>query len=101
MRAEKEIDYIKTQFLSIYFPQKLFLFGSQANEKASITSDIDICVVMNTQDKRMLLTDMYMSIQSDKPFDLLLYTPDEWERCLEDKTSFAYKINKEGVRLYG
>ena len=96
----QEISNIANQFINIYNPQKLLLFGSQAKNTAGKNSDIDLCVVIDATDKRSLLTDMYLNIESSIPFDLLLYTPDEWSRCLSDRTSFAYKINKEGVALH-
>ncbi|MDR1663674.1 MAG: nucleotidyltransferase domain-containing protein [Clostridiales bacterium] len=101
MRATIDIENITKQLIGMYLPKRLLLFGSQAQGSAEINSDIDLCVVMNTNDKRTLLTEMYMRIEADRPFDLLLYTPDEWESCLLDKTSFAYKINREGMLLYG
>ena len=96
-----EIDNIAKQFVEIYNPYKLILFGSQAKNKSTSKSDIDLCVITQTADKRTSLTDMYLNIECDKPFDLLLYTPDEWERNVSDHTSFAYRINKEGVVLHG
>jgi len=41
---------------------------------ATKKSDIDLCVIKDTENKRELLTDMYLNIQSSKPFDFLLYT---------------------------
>jgi predicted nucleotidyltransferase len=101
MRADSSIEYIRNQLIDAYRPQRLLLFGSQARNAAVSSSDIDLCVVMEVKDKRAILSEMYIDIKSDMPFDLLLYTPDEWEHCIQDKTSFAYKINKDGVLLYG
>lgn len=92
---------IIAQIKNLYFPEKVFLFGSQAKGTATKSSDIDLCVVMNTDNKRKLLADMYFNIDSDLPIDFLLYTPNEWANCVEDSASFAYKIVKEGVLLYG
>ena len=99
--ANAELQKITRQFIERYKPHKLFLFGSQARSSATYNSDIDLCVIVEATDKRMLLTDMYLNIESDVPFDLLLYSPEEWEQCVLDHTSFAYQINMEGVLLYG
>jgi len=101
LKTSPEIDNITRQFVEIYNPHKLILFGSQAKNKSTAKSDIDLCVVAKIADKRTALTDMYLNIECDRPFDLLLYTPDEWERNVTDHTSFAYQINKEGVVLHG
>lgn len=101
MNIDMEIKKITSQIINIYNPQKLIMFGSQAKNTANNESDIDLCLVIKTSDKRNLLTDMYLNIDCDKPFDLLLYTPDEWKECVLDHMSFAYVINKEGIVLYG
>ena len=92
---------ITDQIYKSYSPTYIYLFGSQAKGTATDKSDIDLCIVVDTNNKRNLITDMYCSIDSDKPFDLVLYTPDEWQQCVSDTTSFAYKIANEGVKLYG
>lgn len=99
--AQNEIDLIKEQIVSHYAPSKIVLFGSQAKGTATNKSDIDLCIVKDTENKRDLLTEMYLNIDSNKPFDLLLYTEDEWIQCINDTTSFAFLINKKGTVIYG
>jgi len=97
----KEINLIKEQIVSHYSPSKIIVFGSQAKGTATKKSDIDLCIVKDTDNKRELLTDIYLNIESSKPFDLLLYTEAEWNQCVNDTTSFAYLINKKGTIIYG
>lgn len=104
MQPTKEIQNITQQLISLYSPQKLLLFGSQAKRTSKVNSDIDLCAVMpipKTMSRRRLLADMYYQIQSEKPIDIILYTPEQWAENIQDKTSFAHKINIEGVVLYG
>ena len=101
MVASQTIQSIKEQIVARYNPNKIVLFGSQAKGTATKKSDIDLCVVTDTNDKRSLITDMYLSIESDRPFDLVLYSEVEWQECISDTTSFAYLINKTGVAIYG
>ena len=82
-------------------PNKILLFGSYARGASENGSDIDLCIVAETKDKRNTLTDMYYDLTSDLPIDIILYTPEEWMNCLQDPCSFASQINKEGVLLYG
>lgn len=100
-RVQDEINSIKEQIIEGYFPSKIILFGSQAMGTAKAQSDIDLCVVSNTDDKRRLLTDMYVKIDCNRPLDLILYTETEWEECVKDQTSFAYLINTKGKCIYG
>ena len=99
--VQNEINSIKEQIVSHYAPSKIVLFGSQAKGTATKKSDIDLCIIKDTDNKRDLLTEMYLNIESNKPFDLLLYTEDEWNQCVNDTTSFAYLINRKGTVIYG
>lgn len=92
---------IITETLMPYKPKKIILFGSQARGTATDKSDVDICVVMETDKKHALIAELYCALDLEAPVDIILYTPGEWEACLADNTSFAYKIDKEGVTLYG
>jgi len=92
-------DSIITQMLANFNPEKVVLFGSQAKGTATEKSDVDICVVMDTNNKRKTICDLYCDIDFDMPIDFLLYTPDEWKACIADETSFAYLINKEGIDI--
>lgn len=99
--SNAEIKSVVESIASLYAPTKIVLFGSQAKGSANDKSDIDLCIIKDTNNKRSLLTDMYLNIDCNKPFDLVLYTPSEWERCVADSTSFAYLINEKGKVLYG
>jgi len=96
-----EVDFIRNQIISSYTPSKIILFGSHAKGTAVPKSDIDLCIIKDTVDKRKLLMDMYLNIESSKPFDLILYTNAEWNECVKDVTSFAYLINQKGIVVYG
>ncbi|WP_243155974.1 nucleotidyltransferase domain-containing protein [Clostridium sp. C2-6-12] len=97
----KEIDYIKKQVIEKYNPKEIILFGSLAKGTFRENSDIDICIIMDVANKRDLLTNMYIEIESNIPFDLVLYTSQEWDNCVNDKSSFAYSIINTGVKIYG
>ena len=96
-----DIDNIRDQLIMHFQPEHVLLFGSHAKGTAHENSDIDLCVVADTENKRRTLAEMYFTIEATAPVDFILYTPDEWRECLGDTGSFAYKINTEGVRLYG
>jgi len=95
-----EIDSITKQIIFGYDPLKIIIFGSQVKGTATKKSDIDICIVKDTNYKRGLLADMYLNINNSRPYDLLLYTEAEWNYCVNDCTSFAYLINKKGIVVY-
>jgi uncharacterized protein len=42
-----------------------------------------------------------LNLESEIPFDIVVYTPEAWKDNVNDKTSFAYLISEKGVVLYG
>ena len=56
-------------------------------------SDIDLCIIKDTDDKRKLLAEIYVDITADVPFDLVLYTVEKWNKCVNDENSFAYLLH--------
>ena len=70
----EELREIQEQIVKLCAPEKILLFGSRAKGTATARSDIDLCVIASTTNKRALLTDLYCDTQSDTPIDFLLYT---------------------------
>lgn len=95
------LESIIKQIETGFHPNKIFLFGSYAKGVQHKDSDVDLCVVMETDNKRETLSDMYYDIKANLPIDFILYTPSEWDECVKDPYSLASHINKEGVILYG
>lgn len=79
---------------------KVILFGSLVDGRIGSTSDIDLIIVDNT-DKRFLdrLGDIYSAIQPRVATDLLVYTPDEIERLVEE-SSFVREAVLRGRVVY-
>lgn len=97
----KELESIKKQIVENYEPKEIILFGSLAKGIFKADSDIDLCIIKDTNDKRKLLADIYTNVNICIPFDIVLYTVEEWNKCINDKSSFAYIINNTGVKIYG
>lgn len=95
------VNKITEEIINKFNPTKIILFGSIANGTYKSDSDIDLCIIKDTQNKRNLTANIYTEIDCEMPFDILVYTNEEWERNINDLSSFAYKINTSGVILYG
>ncbi|WES36636.1 hypothetical protein P0092_16245 [Ruminiclostridium papyrosolvens DSM 2782] len=62
---------------------------------------MDICVILETQDKRQTLREMLVNIEYGVDLDIVIYTPSEWSRYKDDKANFANIIKRTGVSLVG
>lgn len=96
-----EITKVKEQIILKYNPSKIILFGSCASGCANLKSDIDLCIIMDYEDKQETLMEMLMNIEYDRDVDFILYKPEEWEKYRCDEGSFAGLINKKGILIYG
>ena len=101
MTHYEQIEKLKRQIIKNYSPSKIILFGSCAKGMYTKKSDIDLCIVKDTNDIRKLRTDMQLNLEYDIPLDIIIYTTKTWEKYSQDPSSFAYLINKKGVVLYG
>ncbi|MCX7781914.1 MAG: nucleotidyltransferase domain-containing protein [Negativicutes bacterium] len=90
----QEIEDIKEQLVSKFNPQEVILFGSRAKGRVTRRSDIDICVVFDTDNKRQAVRDILLEIDCKTDLDVVVYTPDEWRRYKDDMATFAGVINK-------
>jgi len=79
----------------------VILFGSRAKGTEREQSDIDLCVIAQTPSKRRFAALLSAEIECELPIDIIVYTPSEWNECIQDETSFATKILREGRVLYG
>jgi predicted nucleotidyltransferase len=72
------LDRILNQLTSMPEVEKVILFGSYAAGRRDLFTDLDLLVVMDTeQDFLQRTTELYRLIQTDVDVDLLVYTPEE------------------------
>ena len=80
-------------------PQKIILFNQKQGVGGRLLS-FKLCIVVETDDKSEIERKIYLGIESEIPFDVVLYTPLEWEELVNTPHSFAGIINGTGVVVY-
>lgn len=93
-----ENEKVKNQILIKYDPEDIILFGSCVKGSIKRGSDIDIYVILETEDKRKTLREMLVEIEYDIDLDIVIYTPSEWSKYKDDKATFVNIINRTGFR---
>ncbi len=96
----QEYEKILEELRAIVNPEKMILYGTKKDVATGTVNDIDVCLVVNTGDKTSLERDLYLSIDSDVSFDLIIYTPEEWDILIADSQSFAHRILEKGTVVY-
>ncbi len=88
------------QILNFCSPLKILLFSKKYNLNDELTS-FKLCVIVpNDTDTATLETTLYLELDCENPFDVLLYKQSEWDANSSDEVSFAGKISRSGVVLY-
>jgi len=98
MIIPEQINQITQKIKEFYKPELLILFGSYANGNPSGDSDLDFCLVKETNlpfhkrgvELRQLLSEFCV------PFDFIIYTPQEFEKHKKEEMSFLNAVLKEG-----
>lgn len=94
------IDAVCHRIVVLFAPKKVLLF-SRKRDLDGATTSFKLCIIADTEDKTQIQKEIYLNVDCDVPFDVVLYTPDEWEELSADDATFAYRITKTGCVIYG
>lgn len=100
---EELIQEIKNRIVSAVHPEKIILFGSYAYGTPTKDSDLDLLVILPTEEPmhsrvtriRKLVRDINI------PKDIIVYTPQEVEKWKDASAAFITSIIKKGKVIYG
>ncbi len=79
--------------------EKVFLFGSQANNKGNDNSDIDIAIVLKSYSKDRFSTRLEL-MKYCRQFDEVIEPHPFLSAEFNDEDPFSAKIVKEGIEIY-
>ncbi len=80
--------------------QAVYLFSRKVNLEGE-TSSFKLCVISAGESKEGVERRIYLGVDCDLPFDVVVYTAVEWERHLQNPHSFAAQVLLKGQKLYG
>ena len=95
------IKEIAHQIVEYSHPQKIILFGSYAYGTATVDSDVDLLVMMDTKEKPLhAAARIAAAVDHPFPLDIIVFTPSNWEASLKRKGIFATEVMAKGIVLY-
>lgn len=81
-------------------PSEIYMYSSKHNFKGELTS-FKLCLVVSDEfDKIKLEADIYMDLECEIPFDILIYHDSEFDELYHQTGSFANKVYEGGELLY-
>jgi predicted nucleotidyltransferase len=96
---EKELERVLPLLISLGV-KKIILFGSLSADRVHRSSDIDLLIVKESNQRFLdRLDELYRTIRPYYGIDFFVYTPEEFEE-MREQSSFLKKALKEGRVLY-
>jgi len=97
----EDIQKVVRQIVERFQPQKVILFGSYAHGMQTEESDVDLLVVMDTDEKPLhAAASISAAIDHPFPLDILVFRPSELKASFERKGVFATEVTRKGIILY-
>lgn len=102
MNIEIYIKEAVDKIIKEFNPEKIILFGSYAYGKPTIDSDIDLMIIMDTDEKPHKRTVTIRKALKDIgiPKDIVVKTPEEFERFKDIVGTVIYPAAHKGRLLY-
>lgn len=98
----RAIQSVVKKITARFDPERVILFGSYAYGKPHAYSDVDLLVVMKTQERPRAKQIEIVRALSPHPFgmDILVRTPEQLEQRIRLGDTFMQEITQKGKVLY-
>lgn len=98
---DPDIETIVNQIVERFSPQKILLFGSWAYGEPTFESDVDLLVVMETEESSLhTAARISETIGHPVPLDIIVRSPEEFASQLAERSQFECRIHRDGISLY-
>jgi predicted nucleotidyltransferase len=99
---ETQLQELLQRLIERVQPEMVVLFGSHADGAATPGSDVDLLVILESDLRRDRRQEAISQALRPRrvPVDILAYTPEEVQQCLESPHSFVRHILTTGKVLY-
>lgn len=87
------------QVIAAAKPEAVFLYNCKYDWDGELTA-FKFCVICDYNNKRRLLAEIF-DVDCEIPFDVLLYTKEQFNEFKNDPSAFAHRIFTKGTMLYG
>ncbi len=99
---EKVLDEVKRRIVPKFHPQRIILFGSYAEGRPGPDSDLDLLIVMEVEGSTRQKANEIDMLLADRsvPMDVIVLTPEQYERQKNISGSIARQVEREGKVIY-
>lgn len=102
IEIEKVLDEVKRRIVPKFNPQRIILFGSYAEGRPGPDSDLDLLIVMEVEGSIRQKANEIDMLLADRsvPMDVIVLTPEQYERQKNIAGSIARQVEREGKVIY-
>jgi len=98
---EAELKRYVKQLREEYDPERILLFGSLASGNVEEWSDIDLVIIKETKSRFLeRIREVMQLLRPQVGVDVLVYTPDEFARLVNERAFVRQEILTKGKVLY-
>ncbi len=82
--------------------KKMFLISFKVDNESNLTS-FKLALILDDETENLpeLECRLYLEVDCDVPFDMVIYRNSEFDRLKTEIGTFAWKIDNSGAMLYG
>jgi predicted nucleotidyltransferase len=92
---------VTRQIVQQFHPHKVILFGSYAYGQPTEDSDVDLLVVIDTDESPLhVAAKIAAAIEHPFPLDIVVRTPVEFASAVQRRGVFATEVATKGIMLY-
>ena len=98
-----EIQAVADEIAELGKPLRIYLISHKTNHATNQLASFKLALIVPDDTKSIseLECYLYTAVDSDCPYDLVLYKESEWNTLSEDPRTFAWSIKEDGSVLYG
>ncbi len=102
MSENELINSVASEIVNACDPLNIIIVSNKVNFEGSIVSfKLAVVVKDDTGSIPELEQQLYMKIDCEIPFDIILYKQSEWTTLAKEIGTFAWKFYNTGVYIYG
>ncbi len=99
MNQQELLSRLCNDIVRICNPVQLILFNEK-HKPSGVLSSVKLCAVIEKGDAQQIERRLYIEVESELPFDVLVYTKERWDKLVNNRLSFASSISRSGRVLY-
>ena len=99
-KKDQVVEQTVKKIVELFHPSRVIEYNTKYDMDGNVSS-FKLCIVGDVPDKRRMLTRIFDEVDSDIPYDVLLYTDEQFEELKDSSDAFASRVNQRGRLRYG